>query len=1229
MKYKLHIFPLLLALALLLGSVNVLALESDAVIEAEADQSLAAEEIVRVMVLLEDAGAAEALPDEAPGDTLFFSYQTELERTHDQILQDMEEAVPELQVVHDFTALFSGMSVDMPYGELSSIEKIDGVAEVWVATVYEAPTLSDTEASLAASFTTSVGAACSGQGTLIAMLDTGINLSHEAFQENAAILGQPLLTPASDVLTATSVSGAYVSDKIPFAYDYADRDTDVTDHNGHGSHVAGIAAGYAEAADGAITFTGAAPGAQLAIMKIFGDSSSSTTTDVYFAALQDAYLLGADVISMSLGTACGFTYDNNLDSVLFGNIYKTLDDAGIIVCCAAGNSGSQADSNSTSAGSVLSGYADYGTVASPSTYLGNISVANATAAATAGYTFEAGGAGYSYTEPSGEEGRAASLFGGTTQTYVPVSGTGTAEDFAAVDVAGKIALVSRGTLTFAQKVQNAADAGAAAIVIYNNTSTDVIMQISDPAIPALLVSRATGTGLINASEKVMYFHTEKQTVSSLSGQKIYYDSSWGTTPELTIAPALSATGVSISSASSSGSSSYVKSTGTSMAAPNVAGQFAVLLSYLKEAAPTLTKPQLSAMAESMAISSARLLGTDASPISVRRQGAGVMDAAAAISANAYIDTPLQELGDDPEETGVYTMTLTLKNPLLTGMTCAADRFSDISTTDWFHTEVDHMVHIGVFNGTGGDSFSPTRQLTRAEAVTALYRMAGSPTPKTNTTFTDVESGSYYEDAVAWAQENGITQGTGINRFSPGAPLTREQLVTLLYRYMGTPAYSGGLEAYLDEDAVEDYALDAWCWAVENGIVTSCSTQFLILNPTGVSTRAELAALLYRILDSLEPVSYTPEVRVYSDTVTSLSNALSLNPLSVAPLDCTVSYSCDTPIVFGMWTEDQTVTVTVTLTEEAKSTLRASFENGTYVEGYICFNGANETIHATFLSYFGDWDDAPILEDADFRDVAKAEDIIRKDEAYQGMTYFDLLSINTDANMAQLYCSNPNDTTYYKHTIGKLGDNPFSTSADYNEAHMAVTSAETNADYTYAQQVLVRTRSLRNAETLTYTVRDADTGEIYYDTALNYCSKSVYRSSYGTWSYSSTLYWSAEDLYGNPLPSGTNVIISVSASVRGQETHEQWSFPCTVDSRTPVVEYDVNGDQLTVTAQDDHYLAALVIYDESGHILASDYYSDDTAGTPHSLTIDLSTVSGSLSISARDYATNTTRDTFSP
>ena len=182
-----------------------------------------------------------------------------------------------------------------------------------------------------------------------------------------------------------------------------------------------------------------------------------------------------------------------------------------------------------------------------------------------------------------------------------------------------------------------------------------------------------------------------------------------------------------------------------------------------------------------------------------------------------------------------------------GIICPTHEMSDVPLDAWYHDVVDTAVDCGWMNGTGNSQFTPQGTTTRGMLATVLYRMAGSPkAPKS--TFADVESSMYYADAVAWAAENGIVTGLDATTYAPAHSITREQLAAMLYRmaqHNGQASASSAdvLNGFADRNAVHDWAKDAMCWAIENGIVTGKGNA--VLDPTGTATRAEVAAMLTR------------------------------------------------------------------------------------------------------------------------------------------------------------------------------------------------------------------------------------------------------------------------------------------------------------------------------------------------------------------------------------------------
>ena len=185
----------------------------------------------------------------------------------------------------------------------------------------------------------------------------------------------------------------------------------------------------------------------------------------------------------------------------------------------------------------------------------------------------------------------------------------------------------------------------------------------------------------------------------------------------------------------------------------------------------------------------------------------------------------------------------------------ANPFTDVSEKDWFYGDVMFVYENGLMLGTSKTLFSPHGTATRGMMATILWRMEGSPAPKGKNSFTDVEAGKWYADAITWTAENGIFAGYGKDKFGPDDPITREQLAAIFYRYADYKGYDltvkGNLDKFKDADKITDYAKTAMQWAVGNGLVKGKSSN--LLDPQGTATRAEIAAMLHRFIEKYELV----------------------------------------------------------------------------------------------------------------------------------------------------------------------------------------------------------------------------------------------------------------------------------------------------------------------------------------------------------------------------------------
>ena len=178
-------------------------------------------------------------------------------------------------------------------------------------------------------------------------------------------------------------------------------------------------------------------------------------------------------------------------------------------------------------------------------------------------------------------------------------------------------------------------------------------------------------------------------------------------------------------------------------------------------------------------------------------------------------------------------------------------FTDVLQADWFYNDVLFVYDAGLFAGTSDTTFSPNAAMTRAMLVTVLYRLEGQPAVNGRSGFSDVTFNSYYEDAVTWAADNGIVNGTSATTFSPNANVTREQMAAILYRYAQYKQYntaaSSSLTGFSDHAAVSSYAVTPMQWAVAEKLINGSAGKLM---PTGNATRAQVAAILHRFVENV-------------------------------------------------------------------------------------------------------------------------------------------------------------------------------------------------------------------------------------------------------------------------------------------------------------------------------------------------------------------------------------------
>ncbi|MBR7179366.1 MAG: S8 family serine peptidase [Oscillospiraceae bacterium] len=743
----------------------------------------------------------------------------------DEVVSLMAKAVGmELTVQKRYVNAVNAVSLRIPYGKLDELRAVEGVKTAHVQRIFDRPV---TTAGISAEGTHGYSydmtglesvwnAGYTGQGMLVAVMDTGLDLNyttwgdfqtgvrrvHEAFTDDSfkSELNDAQLRytngslarflQSQQLIATTGIDGQkitygnndlYKNRKVPYAADYADGDLNVMPMDSdHGTHVAGTIAGYAETEEGEVLFSGVAPDAQLMIMKVFPDSADSGAEEaIILAALEDALLLGADVINLSLGSDNGWADDDTVA----GAAYKRVNEAGISLMISAGNSAESTAGNHYGE-HTLTADPEVSMISSPAVYGSGLAVASAeNAVTTQSVLFWAGTDGVEhkavYLDPH-EIAMKASL-GEGSWNVIPVDGYGTYEDYEAAgfrNYSGSgekgesgIALVKRGGgISFADKINAATQFSwsyydyskgsyvteypVKAVIIYDEdpNATELIYMSADSAmLTSCFIAGKDGHALAAAAESAIENGTYANLRVSMTDEIIESDtagqmsvfSSWGAGPALELKPEITAPGGNIwsalidrtySPADPSGvyddyTGAYGMMSGTSMAAPHMAGIALLVRQAVMEQYGLTSKTAVAEMSEHLMVSTAVPL-TDENGVyyAPRYQGAGLVNAAAAITTPAFISVQGQSVGklelkDDPQRTGTYELTFQINNISDRDVTYAVSATltrpdTDVFASQWGEVDVALNRNVVILDEALGEVTVPAGQtVTFSQTVT--------------------------------------------------------------------------------------------------------------------------------------------------------------------------------------------------------------------------------------------------------------------------------------------------------------------------------------------------------------------------------------------------------------------------------------------------------------------------------------------------------------------------------
>lgn len=1167
-----------------------------------------AHDLVRVSIILEDASTLEAYSDAAAEGTLAedaaaVSYRAALQRKQDSVVRKISSTIlgrEDLDVVWNLTLVANMISANVEYGKIEQIKQIPGVADVVLEQQYEPAASENTvqpnmEISTGMTGTTTAwSTGYTGAGMRIAIIDTGLDTSHQSFdngayeyalEQNAARAKESVeaYKASLDLLDAdeineklsllhikegVSAADLYRTEKVAYGYCYIDKDLDVThetDAEGeHGSHVAGIAAanrylpdgngGYVSALD-SVHMHGAAPDAQVLVMKVFGDEGGAYDSD-YTAAIEDAIVLGADTINLSLGSTSPGPSKARTEA--YQKIFDDLETASSVVTVSSGNAGYWAE-NAEPIGYLYSDGVSMQTDGQPGSYANSLTVASVDNDGFIGNYFLMGSDPIAMSETTGFTNKPISTIVGEHEfvffsedaTKYAVDAAGNNLLLAYADaVKDKIAFVSRGQSSFYQKHDAAAAAGALACVVYNNQSGSINMDLSDStaAIPCVSITQADGELIRKQAEPVyaedgttVLYYTGKIEVRGKEPVRFNRDyktisefSSWGVPGDLTLKPEIAAPGGNIyslnglhnsTSGMQGGHQDYELMSGTSMAAPQIAGIGALVKQYIESKGLSRSDLTDRALAQSIMMSTAEPVVNNENDAyyPVIQQGAGMVNAAAATSADSYIKMQADataswadgkvkaELGDDPARTGSYDFSFTVNN--LDGRTHAYALSAELFTQALLDYE--------------GQSYMDTLTTPLSAAVT--WTVNGRATDSLSRDY------DYNNDGRVDLEDGQLLLDVASKK--PGAKLLNAKAIADLNGDGAVTAYDAHLFLNLLQEAT-------------------------ILVPA--NGKAEVVCHI-RLLD--------------------------------------------------------------------RSTLNASYPTGAYVEGYVRVQGlatdegAAGTSHSIpVLGYYGSWSEPSMY------DVGSLIDSIYGTETrapYLGTTNSYGYTVSNFLNI--LYAGETESSA--------MVGNP----VDFDDEYLSVRNAFNNQGGNSISTLVFSL--IRNAGNSRLQIVDSNTKTAYLDEEVGAATASYYSENANAWQHTRLqlgIDWSGTDASGNALPEGTSVDLTLTmapeyyanadGSYRWDDLKDgaKLSTHLTIDNTAPElisVRQDLTQKTLAVTAMDNRYVAAVILWNMTDTPTPVSYIlpnqPEDALGKTTDCTFDLSKLSGGekLLLQVVDYAYN--------
>ena len=611
-----------------------------------------------------------------------------------------------------YTQADSGFTITCRRGDMDRILDTEGVIAVYEDGYFTAvpdDEQTDGEASAPAATTSEF----LGQGTLIAIIDSGFEIDHPYFSASVSEpkLSQEAVAELTNKTSGTIKHGAYYSEKVPFIYSYpkkSDTKKNLSLDPEHGTHVAGIAAGkngQVTYRGETVTINGAAPEAQLALMACSSMVDGSISYSYVKAAIDDACALDADVINMSLGSDY---IDVRTGNQSVKDSIANAREKGIVVCTSQGNA-----SRGFYDQQPLVTDIDYSAAGFPNGDVNTLSVASAD---TPEYfdrmtaLVAADGSEIAGKPVIAENGVAAFADTVKTATGYVDCGQGYAEDFNGKDLTGKVALIQRGDISFTEKTTNAKNAGAIAAVVYDNID-EAYPSVMGFVIPGIFISKADGERLAAMENKTIYANGSGyfSLTNYVSPNAPSSFSSWGFSATMALTPNITAYGGNVFSSLPGGG--YGALRGTSMSSPYMAGVSACVKSYLNtDPLGDLSNVDISRLIQQLLMSTAvpiKYAHDDTLPYSPRVQGAGMVNADNAMNTKVVLYNTknyktLIELGDNSSNALDHGFTLNFTARNFSDEDITFDRVDIDVTTDWMEENDD-----GEYLVNGSKAITPT------------------------------------------------------------------------------------------------------------------------------------------------------------------------------------------------------------------------------------------------------------------------------------------------------------------------------------------------------------------------------------------------------------------------------------------------------------------------------------------------------------------------------------------